>query len=64
MDIRRTSARNREIFSEFKAGRSRESLAEQYGLTVRRICVVLIEENNRRMVSPEPVYRAMRALRC
>jgi len=56
----KTTSRNREIFSRFKAGTNVESLAEQYGLTAQRIRALLIDERHRRNLSPELFYRAKR----
>jgi Mor family transcriptional regulator len=62
MSHRRTTAfRNCEIFDAFKTGKSIETLAEQYDLTIPRVRAVVREENNRRSFSPEPFYRALRS---
>jgi Mor family transcriptional regulator len=62
MDLRKTGTRNREIFSGFERGQSVENLAEQHGLSVARVRVVLVDETNRRSFSPEPFYRALRGI--
>jgi len=61
MHPRKTTDRNREMFSRFKAGMTVESLAAQYGLTVQRIRALLIDERHRRNLSPEHFYRAQRS---
>ena len=57
----KTTSRNREIFSRFKAGMTVDGLAAQYGLTVQRIRALLIDEKHRRDLSPEHFYRAQRS---
>ena len=61
MDLRRTVSRNREIFARFKAGQTVEGLSLQFSLSVGRVRAVLMDEKNRRTVSPEPFYRALRS---
>jgi Mor family transcriptional regulator len=61
MDYRKTKNRNREIFARFKTGQTAESLGKRYGLTVKRIRVVLIDERHRQDLSPEYFYRAQRS---
>jgi len=61
MDLRRTVSRNREIFARFKAGQTVEGLSLQFSLSVGRVRAVLTDEQNRRTVSPEPFYRALRS---
>jgi len=60
MSLRKTADRNRAIFAAFEAGRSAESLGEQYGVTVERVRVILTDERNRRDLSPESFYRILR----
>ena len=62
MDFRRKKSRNREIFASFQAGCSVACLADNYGLTVERIQVLLSEEKNRHALSPEPYYSVPRNL--
>lgn len=61
MPSRRMIERNREILAAREAGQSIELLAEQYCLTVARVTAVLVDERNRRMLSPEAFYREFRA---
>ena len=60
MGLRRTTGRNREIFASFKAGKTVESLGEQYGLSAARVRALLIDEKHRHEVSPEYFYQALR----
>jgi Mor family transcriptional regulator len=62
MDLRKTVARNREIFDGFQTGQSVESLAGRHGLSVGRVRTVLVDEKNKRSFSPEPFYRALRSI--
>jgi Mor family transcriptional regulator len=59
--LKRNVQRDREILAAFEAGRSVESLCDQYGLSDSRLRRVLTDERNNRRVSPEPFYRAIRA---
>jgi Mor family transcriptional regulator len=63
MRPRKTTDRNREIFSRSKAGITVERLAEQYGLTIQRVRALLIDERHKHNVSPEHFYRARRHAR-
>ncbi len=60
MRPRKTMNRNREIFLKFKAGITVERLAEQHGLTIQRVRVLLTDERHKHSVSPEHFYRARR----
>ena len=53
------SDRNRQIFAAFEAGRSLAQLGEDHALTHIRVRAVLTDEKHRRMISPEPFYRAL-----
>ena len=55
------SDRNRRIFAAFDAGKSLEQLGEDYFVSPSRIRAILTAERHRRIVSPEPFYRALRA---
>jgi len=60
MRPRKTMDRNREIYSMFKAGIAVERLAEQHGLTIQRVRVLLTAERHKHNVSPEHFYRVRR----
>ena len=60
MGISRNSKRDWEIFARFEAGRSRELLAADYGLSGARIQDILMAQRLKRIVSPEPFYRNLR----
>lgn len=55
------SDRNRNIFAAFAAGQSLEQLGEYHCLTPGRVHAVLMAEKHKRIVSPEPFYRSLRA---
>ena len=55
------SDRNRRMFAAFEAGQSLEQLGEYHGLTPVRVRAILMDEKHRRIVSPEPFYRSLRA---
>jgi len=55
------SDRNRQIFAAFEAGQSLEQLGEYHGLSPARIHAVLMAEKHKRIISPEPFYRSLRA---
>ena len=55
------SDRNRRIFEAFEAGQSLEQLGEAHCLTPTRVRAVLTAERHKRIVSPEPFYRTLRA---
>jgi Mor family transcriptional regulator len=57
-----TVERNREIFDDARAGKSREQLADQYGLALATIANILLIEKNRRLVSNDAYYRNLRVL--
>jgi hypothetical protein len=54
------SDRNRRMFAAFQAGHSLEQLGADHALTALRVRAVLTDEQNKRIVSPEPYYRALR----
>jgi hypothetical protein len=54
--LRTTTDRNRQIYTAFAAGRTIEELSQDYGLTGLRIRAILMDENHKRVVSPEPFY--------
>jgi len=60
MTPKKTVERNREILAAFEAGQSIGSLGRQYGLGDQHIRALLTNERNKRIVSPEPFYRAIR----
>lgn len=55
------SDRNRNMFAAFEAGQSLEQLGEAHRLTPARVRAVLMDEKNRRIISPDPFYRSLRA---
>jgi hypothetical protein len=55
------SDRNRRMFAAFLAGQSLEQLGADHALTHLRVRAVLTDEKNRRIVSPDPFYRSLRA---
>lgn len=57
---RTTTDRNRQIHTAFAAGRTVAELGEDYGLTQLRVRAILLDENHRRVVSPEPFYCEIR----
>ena len=56
----RKSERDWEILVSFEAGRSREQLAADYGLSGTRIQDILMAQRLKRIISPEPFYRNLR----
>ena len=55
------SDRNRRISAAFDAGQKLEQLAQAHCVTPARIRAILTAEHHRRIVSPEPFYRALRS---
>jgi len=51
------------MFAAFEAGRSLAQLSEDHALTHVRVRAVLTDEKHRRIISPEPFYRALRGSR-
>jgi hypothetical protein len=51
---------NRRIRAAFAAGRTITELSQDYGLTGLRIRAILLDENHRRVVSPNPFYSEIR----
>ena len=60
MGLRTTTDRNRQIYTAFAAGRTITELSQDYGLTGLRIRAILLDENHRRVVSPELFYSEIR----
>jgi Mor family transcriptional regulator len=60
MSMAPKSDRNRLIFAAFEAGRSLEQLGEDHALSHARVRAVLTDEKHKRVISPEPFYRALR----
>ena len=60
MGPRTTADRDRDIHIAFQAGRTITELGKDYELTGKRIRAVLIQEDHRRTVSPEPFYSQIR----
>ena len=58
--LRTTTDRNRQIYTAFTAGRTVAELSRDYGLTGLRIRAILLDENHRRVVSPELFYSEIR----
>ena len=59
--MKTTEARDRAMLAAFEAGYPLEQIARDYGVTERRAQAVLTAEKHRRLVSPEPFYRELRA---
>lgn len=60
MGPRTTADRDRDIYTAFQAGRTITELGEDYRLTSTRVRAVLMQEDHRRSVSPEPFYSQIR----
>jgi Mor family transcriptional regulator len=58
--LRKTTDRNRQIYTAFAAGRTMGELGQDYGLTEFRIRAILFDEGHRRVVSPELFYCEIR----
>jgi hypothetical protein len=58
--LRTTTDRNRLIYTAFAAGRTITELSRDYGVTGLRIRAILMDENHKRVVSPEPFYCGIR----
>lgn len=61
MKHRKTTERNREIFLEFRSGRSPCELAANYGLSRASIVAIVCVEKHRLEVSEDAFYRKLRA---
>ena len=59
--MEKNTNRNRDIVAAFEAGIAVEQLSGDYCLTQARIRAILVDERNRRAVSPDPFYRVLRA---
>lgn len=55
------SDRNRGILEAFEAGQSLEQLGDAHCLTPTRVRAILTAERHKRIVSPDPFYRTLRA---
>jgi hypothetical protein len=53
--------RNRQIVEALAQGRSLKQLCLDHNLTIQRITAIVTEERNKRAVSPELYYRALRS---
>lgn len=53
-------SRNQKMLTEFEAGETVADLAARYKITRSRVCVVLQDERNKRLVSPLSFYRKLR----
>jgi hypothetical protein len=59
--VKKNAARDRAMLAAFEAGRTLEQLAQDYRLTEAWVRATLTAEMHRRLVSPEPFYREIRA---
>jgi Mor family transcriptional regulator len=56
----KNATRNREMYASVEAGVSLERLAAQHGLSRDRIRTIIMDEENRRLISPADYYRELR----
>lgn len=61
MKHRKTTDRNREIFIDFRAGKSASELAAIYGLSRASIVAIVCVEKHRLEVSEDAFYQQLRA---
>ncbi len=61
MKHRKTTNRNREIFLDFRAGKTPAELAEIYGLSRASIVAIVCVEKHRLEVSEDSFYQQLRA---
>ena len=59
--MKKTDVRNRKMMAAFDDGRTIAQLAHDYRLSEDRVRTVLAAEKHRRLVSPHPFYRELRA---
>ena len=61
MKHRKTTDRNREIFIDFRSGKTSSELASLYGLSRASIVAIVCVEKHRLEVSEDDFYRKLRA---
>ncbi len=61
MKHRKTTDRNREIFLDFRSGKTPSQLASLYGLSRASIVAIVCVEKHRLEVSEDAFYQQMRA---
>jgi len=54
------SGRNRDILAAYETGQTLEQLSQEYGLSASSVKAILTQERQKRRVSPDPFYRALR----